>query len=155
MIDIKMLTLLPQDGLLQASTLEIKALQWYRGLALSFLPYNADLSTRMVELGAACERRLKALRCAADSLGLGACVDLPAAQDKQAPMTVHRSRFSVVDDAMADQLLQEALVTALEAHQFAQQLLAVNATPELERPLLDYVRQKQVECDVLRENPIT
>ncbi|RTR02453.1 hypothetical protein [Halomonas nitroreducens] len=150
MIDIKTLTLLPQNELLQASTLELKTWRRYRQLALRFLPYDAELSNRMTELGVACERRLEALRWAADNLGLGACVDLPALQDE--PARAHPERFFVVDGATADQLLQEAMAAAMEAHRIARQLQAVNGTPELERPLLEYARQKQLECHILMES---
>ncbi|MBB3233138.1 hypothetical protein, partial [Halomonas stenophila] len=152
MIDIKTLTLLPQDAFLQASTLEIKAWWRYHRLALRFLPYDAELSIRIGELGVACERRLEALRCAAESLELGACVVLPVAQNEPEPDRANRHGFFVVDEAMADQLLQEAMTLAEEAHHFARRLLAVNGTPELERPLLEYARQKQVECIILMES---
>lgn len=152
MIDIKTLTLLPQDELLQASTLELEASRRYRGLALSFLPYDADRSQRMTRLGTACEHRIDALKWAADSLGLGACVALPETLDERLDASSQGGHCFIVDDAMANRVWQEALDAAMEDHRFAQRLLAVNGTPELERPLLEYARQKAAECDVLLEH---
>ncbi|MBB3142669.1 hypothetical protein [Halomonas organivorans] len=149
MIDIKTLTLLPQDELLQASTLEIEAGRRYRQLALSFLPYDADRSQRMTQLGIACEHRIDALKWAAESLGLGACVALPEALADRQGESNQGGGFFIVDDATAELVWQEALEAALEDQRFARRLLAVNGTPELERPLLEYARQKAAECDVL------
>ncbi|MFG6179223.1 hypothetical protein ACGTN6_18445 [Halomonas sp. THAF12] len=151
MIDIKTLTLLPQDELLQASILEIEASRRYRQLALSFLPYDADRSQRMTQLGIACEHRIDALKWAAESLGLGACVALPDTLSPSHGGSGQGGDCFIVDDATADLVWQETLDAALEGHRFARRLLGVNGTPELERPLLEYARQKASECDVLME----
>lgn len=152
MFDIKLLTLLPQDQLLLASNLEIQAVHRHRRFAFSFLPYDTRLSRRISELGIACEQRLEALRGIAESLGLGACVALPGARDGRETPGDRPTLPFVVDDAMAEQALQEALAASLQAYRFAHQLLETNGTPELERPLLDGVHQKQLECNVLMKS---
>lgn len=149
MIDIQTLTLLPQDQLALINGIELQAFQRYHSLALRFLTYDTTLSRHMEGLRSACERRLEAWWYTAEYLGLAACVDTPEALRFQAPMAEPRDRFFIFDEATVDQTLREALATSLATHIQARRLLGANGTPELERPLLEYVDYKQWESDVL------
>ncbi|PAU79431.1 hypothetical protein [Halomonas salipaludis] len=149
MTNIQTLTLLPQDQLGLINSIEVQAVLRYRRLALRFITFSTVLSRQMAEYGIACEQRITSLRDAAESLGLGACVGVLDVRRLQEPAQEPQDRFFIIDEAIVDQELQRALATAFETHSVARQLLGANGTPELERPLWEYVQHKQFEVNAL------
>lgn len=143
------LLLLPQEQLTLANAHETAELQRYRRLTLSFLPRAPQTSRLMATLGLQSEKRLATLRQVAHKLELDACV-------RQPPMHLTsfnplRGHFFVVDDAMGEQLTEQAICAAVESKNYFEWLLNTNATPELHRPLLGFVTEKEGECRVLLE----
>ncbi|GGX77387.1 hypothetical protein GCM10007160_00730 [Litchfieldella qijiaojingensis] len=149
MIDLTALTLLPQEQLTLASTHESQEMHRYRRLALSFLPNAPHVSHLMAALGKECEQRLDTLRRAAERLELGSCVMTDKVRSNLLANVKHH--FFIVDDAMARQVLEQALEATHHSRHFFAWLLETNATPELHEPFLACVRQKQAECHVLQE----
>ncbi|WP_245904457.1 hypothetical protein [Billgrantia lactosivorans] len=143
------LLLLPQEQLTLASTHEVAELQRYRRLSLSFLPRAPQVSRLMSCLGLQCEKRLDTLRGVASRLELEACVTSPAAIT--ASFASAPRHFFVEEDGMAVQLLDQAIHIAVETKRFFAWLLETNATPELHRTFVDFVREKEAECHVLLE----
>lgn len=144
------LTLLPQEQLNIAHTHETGELNRYRRLALSFLPIAPHISRLMVALGMECEQRIQSLRDVARKLELDACVSLAPSQES--PFLARTSRhFFVVDDAMSRDVLTEAEEAAEVTCRLFAWLLETNATPELHRPLLTFVNQKNNEYRIIQE----
>lgn len=143
------LTLIPQEQLPLANAHETAELQRYRRLALGFLPTAPQVSRLMASLGLQCEKRLDALRQVAAKLELEACVGVPPMDPPSFELT-HR-HFFVADDGMATQLLDQAILTAVESKKFFAWLLETNATPELHQPFSDFVKEKEAESLVLLE----
>ena len=144
------LTLLPQEQLSIAHTHETGELNRYRRLALSFLPSAPHISRLMAALGVECEQRIQILRDVARQLELDACVSL--APPQESPFLSQTSRhFFVVDDAMGHDVLIEAEEAAEVTCRLFAWLLETNATPELHRPLLAFVTQKNNEYRVIQE----
>ncbi|WP_404377600.1 hypothetical protein [Vreelandella aquamarina] len=144
------LTFLPQEQLDLAYLHEVRELNRYRGLALSFLPFDPPISRLMDAIGMECVHRLCSLQEVARQMELGACAN--ANQQKEPPffgkMTKH---FFVVDENMGKQLLASAEKSAEATCVFFNWMLETNATPELHQLLFDFVTQKTKECLVLRE----
>lgn len=144
------LTLLPQEQLSIAHTHETGELNRYRRLALSFLPSAPHISRLMAALGVECEQRIQILRDVARQLELDACVSL--APPQESPFLARTSRhFFVVDPAMGHDVLVEAEEAAEVTCRLFAWLLETNATPELHRPLLAFVTQKNNEYRVIQE----
>ncbi|AJY50921.1 hypothetical protein [Halomonas sp. KO116] len=144
------LTYLPQDQLSLAYLHEVRELNRYRGLALSFLPFDPPISRLMDAIGMECVHRLCSLQEVASQMELGACAN--ANQQKEPPFfnKVNKHLF-VVDENMGKYLLANAEKSAEATCTFFGWLLETNATPELHQPLFDFVTQKTKECLVLRE----
>ncbi|EPC01185.1 hypothetical protein L861_11460 [Litchfieldella anticariensis FP35 = DSM 16096] len=147
MNDLRSLTLLPQEQLVLASHLEIRALQRYRRLASHLRPRHPGISRLMATLGLECANHLVSLREAAERLGLGACID----GEKDAPTRMSRRWRPTSDDDPAENVVQEALEAAIDSRRLAHRLLETNATPELEVSLLAFDKHKQAECRLLEE----
>jgi hypothetical protein len=143
------LLLLPYEQLTLANAHEAAELQRYRRLTLSFLPKAPQTSRLMATLGLQCEKRLDTLRQVARRLELEACVEETLMAAPIFPMT--QRHFFVVDDAMGEQVIEQAIRAAMESKDFFEWLLNTNATAELHQPLLDFVREKESECRVLLE----
>lgn len=143
------LLLLPYEQLTLAWAHETGELQRYRRLTLSFLPHAPQTSRLMATLGLQCENRLETLRQSAEQLELEACVKA-APTDNPSYHLTHRN-FFVVDNAMANQMIEQAVRSAVESKQFFEWLLNTNATPELHQPLVNFAREKKGECHVLLE----
>lgn len=143
------LLLLPQEQLTLASAHEMAELQRYRRLTLGFLPTAPQVSQLMASLGLQCESRLATLHQIASHLDLEACISTVPVNPPNFEVT--RQHFFVVDDGMAVQLLDQAILTAVESKRFFAWLLETNATPELHRPFIDFVSEKEAECHVLLE----
>ncbi|WP_181870059.1 hypothetical protein [Halomonas sp. DQ26W] len=144
------LTLLPQEQLSTAHTHEAGELNRYRRLALSFLPLAPHISRLMAALGVECEQRIQALQNVARQLDLDACVDLKPPMES--PFLARSSRhFFVVDEAMSQVVLKEAEEAAEVTCRLFAWLLETNATPELHRPLLAFVTQKNNEYRIIQE----
>ncbi|NVE89729.1 hypothetical protein KV699_10815 [Vreelandella titanicae] len=144
------LNFLPQDQLNLAYLHEVRELNRYRGLALSFLPFDPPISRLMDAIGMECVHRLCSLQEVASQMDLGACVS--ANQQKEPPFFNKVSKhFFVVDENMGHHLLVNAEKAAEATSAFFGWMLETNATPELHQPLFDFVTQKTKECFVLRE----
>jgi hypothetical protein len=144
------LTLLPQEQLNIAHTHETGELNRYRRLALSFLPIAPHISRLMAALGIECEQRIQTLKNIASRLELDACVAMPPPQES--PFLVWTSRHVfVVDEAMGHEVMREAEEAAEITCKLFAWLLETNATPELHRPLLAFVTQKNNEYRVIQE----
>ncbi|MGR2737269.1 hypothetical protein ACUY1T_02335 [Billgrantia sp. Q4P2] len=144
------LLLLPHEQLTLASAHEASELQRYRRLTLSFLPQALQTSRLMATLGLQSEKRLDMLRQAARWLELEACVsEMPMYKPT---FTLDQRHFFVIDDIMGDQVIEQAVRAAVESKNFFEWLLNTNATPELHQPLLNFVREKEGECQVLLEH---
>ena len=144
------LTFLPQDQLDLAYSHEVRELNRYRGLALSFLPFDPPISRLMDAIGMECVHRLCSLQEVARQLELGACAN--ANHQKEPPFFNKMSKhFFVVDENMGHHLLINAEKAAEMTCTFFGWLLETNATPELHQALFDIVTQKTKECLVLRE----
>lgn len=143
------LLLLPHEQLTLANAHETAELQRYRRLTLSFLPRAPQTSRLMATLGLQCEKRLATLRQMAHHLELDACVRV----EPVAAMSFHtpHGHFFVIDDLMGEQMIEQAICTAVESKNYFEWLLNTNATPELHQLLLDFVREKEGECRVLLE----
>lgn len=142
--------LLPQEQITLVSHHEQQELQRYRRLALSLLPTAPHVSRLMATLGTQCEARLDTLREVARQLDLEACLHETQAEARHS-LKHSRGHFFVVNGTMASDVLDEAVDAAHHSWHFFDTLLATNATPELYRPLHDFVRQKHAEYRVLEE----
>lgn len=150
MDDLTALNFLPQEQLNLAYLHEVRELNRYRGLALSFLPFDPSISRLMDAIGMECVHRVCSLQEVAIQMGLGACVS--ANQQKEAPFFNKVSKhFFVVDENMGYHLLVNAEKSAEATSAFFSWMLETNATHELHQPLFGFVTQKTRECLVLTE----
>ncbi|MGQ4877126.1 hypothetical protein ACOJCM_00965 [Billgrantia sp. LNSP4103-1] len=143
------LLLLPQEQLTLANAHEAAELQRYRRLTLSFLPKAPHTSRLMATLGLQSEKRLATINEVARQLDLEACV-AASPRDTASLHSLH-GHFFIIDDTMGDQVIEQSIRAAVESKHYFEWLLNTNATPELHRPLVNFVREKDGECRVLLE----
>ena len=79
------LTYLPQDQLSLAYLHEVRELNRYRGLALSFLPFDPPISRLMDAIGMECVHRLCSLQEVASQMELGACANANQQKEPRRP----------------------------------------------------------------------
>ncbi|WP_373191122.1 hypothetical protein [Halomonas sp.] len=138
------------EMLLLAHQHESREMDRYRGLALSFLTSHPKISRLMAALGIECEQRMSALEALAHKLKQRDC--LPAAIDspEQWP-AARRLHLFISDDAMAAQVLSNALAFAQHSRQFSELMVPSCQLPELEALLVQFIEQKSQECQLLEE----
>lgn len=150
MVTLKERNLLPHEQLNLACLQEAKELSRYRGLSLSFLPYDPPISRLMNTIGLECDHRLHSLQAVAGRMKLEVFTNV--SQLKEAPFFNKNSQhFFVVDENMGRQLLVNAEEAAEATYIFFSWLLETNATPELHQLLTTFVTQKNSEYRVLQE----
>ncbi|MGY2462117.1 hypothetical protein [Vreelandella sulfidaeris] len=150
MVTSKEYNFLPQEQLNLACLQEAKELNRYRGLSLSFLPFDSSISRLMNAIGMECDHRLHSLQAVASQMRLDVFANV--SQLKETPFFNKNSQhFFVVDENMGRQLLVNAEEAAEATYIFFSWLLETNATPELHQLLTTFVTQKNSEYRVLQE----
>lgn len=144
------LNILPQEPLNLAYSHEVTELNRYRRLSLSFLPFDPSVSRLMSAIAMECEHRLHSLQEVARRMELDACVDACVLREP-AFFNMNKVHFFVVDEAMCRKTLVSAEEAAKSSCVFFSWLLETNTTPELHQPLLNFLRQKNNEYQVLYE----
>lgn len=150
MVNVTALTVLPQEQLALAYSHEAGELNRYQWLALSFLPSASPVSCLMAALGMECEQRLRVLQDVARHMELDACLNVRLPGETSVCSSTGQPVFGV-DESIAQQMLVQAEKDAIETYSFFACLLETNATPELHRPFLAFVNQKNNEYHVIRE----
>ncbi|WP_163558617.1 hypothetical protein [Halomonas sp. NO4] len=143
------LVLAPDELLTLAATHERAELARYRRLAFGFLTYDTALSRLMASLGIECERRLQALREAAERHGVAQVVGEHT--ERYRPWQHHLPLGLVTHHAMALDSLHQALADADYSQRFYAQLRTASAVPALDSLLAKILRQKGSEHAVLQE----
>ena len=150
MVNVTALTALPQEQLALAYSHEVDEMKRYRWLALNFLSTESTVSCLMAAIGMECEQRLRELQKVARHMELDACVNelAPGATSVDDPASQH---VIELDASVTQQILLQVESSAMETYRFFAWLLETNATPELHRPFLAFVNQKNNEYHVIRE----
>lgn len=150
MVNVTALAALPQEQLALAYSHEVDELKRYRWLALNFLSTESTASCLMAAIGMECEQRLRELQKVARHMELDACVNelAPWATSVDDPAS---QRVVELDETVTQRILLQVESSAMETYRFFAWLLETNATPELHRPFLAFVNQKNNEYQVIRE----
>lgn len=127
---------------------ELREMERYRGLALSFLPTRPDVSRLMAVLGIKCEIRLASLGLVARHLQLQHCLPTPATCRLRPPSAFDRQLF-IAGDTMTCQTLNHALAASHQSRQFTELMARLCHAAEFDTLLGHFIEQKQHECRLL------
>lgn len=116
----------------------------YRRLAFSFLPFDTAVSRLMASLGIQCEMRVEELRRLSRQLGL------PESSGIQAqPSAALAASFFVSTQAVAYEVLTQAVTDAGYSLHFHEHLREASTVPALYPALTAVIKQKRAEHTVL------
>ncbi|GAB2793580.1 hypothetical protein GCM10027040_19880 [Halomonas shantousis] len=141
---------LPRDLLVLACAHEAREKHRYRLMSLRFMPYNVGVHRLLEILACESEQRLEALLQASKSLMDDGLAETLAGQCEVQPE--QEERFFITDDTMAAEALASALRDEQKSLHFYRRLREGNGMPGLDRLLATFIRQAQMQCQILQEH---